>query len=221
MDTANPDKPQLTILKRNITGDNLEPVVLASQFDFSPYVWDNCAIGTFGEFIVIAGKTYNADYNDRLFLYNVRTKTVDILAYPVKTIAQNGGVLYIGDSITDNIYEILSGFDDDNMTIEGYWISNDEKFGTENLKKVRKLRVKGIIMPDQILEVYVEYDGEGFNLIGTIRGDGTYVDYGDTYAIGTTGVGLSVLGGEISPESGNFYLAEFKINQTKFRKRTL
>ncbi len=221
MDTASVDKPTLTILQRNLTGDNLEPYVLAPQFDFSAYEWDSCAMGTFGEFIVFSGRTPNADVNDRLFLYNIRRQTVDILPYPAKTITTYGGYLYIGDVQTDNIYELLSGFDDDNDTIENYWISNDERYGIENLKKVKRLRLKGIITPDQVLEVYVSYDTDEYVLVGTIRGDGTYVDLLSTFAIGTHGIGTSVVGGETDTLNGGFYFAEFKLQSPKFRKRAI
>lgn len=44
LNTANPTKPELTILTPNTLGDNLYPKVLAEQFDFSAYTWDNCCM---------------------------------------------------------------------------------------------------------------------------------------------------------------------------------
>ncbi len=113
MDTSNVSKPQLTILQPNITGDNLEPVTLAGQFNFADYTWDACPLGTYGEFIVFSGKSFGAIINDVSFLYNVRRNTVDVLPYGAKTITNSEGLLYFGDTLTDNIYNILSGFDDD------------------------------------------------------------------------------------------------------------
>lgn len=222
MNTANLDKPQLTILQKNINGDNLEPVTLANHFDFSNYTWDMCYMETYGEYVVFSGRTSDSDVNNRLFLYNVRRDTVDILPYGAKTIVSNNGLLYIGDTVTGNIYQILDGFDDNGDTIENYWISNDEKYGEETLKKVRRLRFKGLITQDQALEVYVQYDGNGFELVGTIVGDGTYVDKSETYTIGTQGIGTSIIGGETDTIDGNFYLCEIKLKRSpKFRKRTL
>lgn len=221
MDTANPEKPRLTILQKNITGDNLEPNTLADHFDFSNYIWDACAMDTYGEFIVFSGRRETSDTNDRLFLYNVRRNTVDVLPYGAKTIAPSDGLLYIGDTLTDNVYEILSGFDDDNGTIENYWISNDERYGTETLKKLKKLRIKGLITPDQVLEVSVSYDDDEFTLVGTIRGDGSYVDQSESYAIGSQGIGTSIMGGEASLVDGNKFFAELKIDSPKFRKRAI
>lgn len=80
---------KLTILTPNTLGDNLYPKVLAEQFNFSQYTWDNCCMGTYGEFIIFSGKSFGADSNDRLFLYNFRRGTVDVIGYSARTIAQN------------------------------------------------------------------------------------------------------------------------------------
>lgn len=220
MDASKLDKPQLTILQKNLT-DNLEPFVLAQHFDFSNYIWDDCAMATFGEYIVFCGRTSNSTTNNKLFMYNVRRDTVDILPYAATTITSNSGLLYIGDTGTENIYEILSGFDDTNNTIENYWISNDERYGIENLKKVKKLRFKGLITPDQAMEIYISYDNDAFTLVGTVLGSGTYVDQAQSYPIGSQGIGSSVIGGEVSTINGNLYFAEIKLSTTKFRKRTI
>lgn len=221
MDTSNLDKPQLTILQPNLQGDNLEPVTLAEQFDFSNYVWDMCAMETFGEFIVFSGRTSDSTINNKLFMYNVRRGTISILPYQAKTITSNSGHLYIGDTVTFNIYEILTGFDDENYPIENYWTSSDDRYETESLKKVKRLRLKGLITPDQILEVSVSYDNSAYELVGTIRGDGTYVDTTESYTIGSQGIGSSVIGGETDTIDGAFYLAELKLSCPKFRKRSI
>jgi hypothetical protein len=221
MNTSNLDKPQLTILQKNINGDNLEPVTLANHFDFSNYIWDATEMSAFGEFIVFSGRTSDSTINNKLFFYNVRRDTVDILHYGAKTITSDEGLLYIGDTQTDNIYEILSGFDDDNDVIENYWISNDERYGIETLKKVKRLRLKGIISASQILEVYVSYDGSDYVLVGTVLGTGDYVDGLVAFTIGSQGIGTSITGGDTSSLSGNFYFAELKISTPKFRKRSI
>lgn len=220
INTANADT-QLTILTPNQLGDNLYPKNLAEQFDFSQYIWDNCCMGTFGEYIIFSGKSFWADSNDRLFLYNFRRGTVDILGYSARTIVENNGHLYIGDSTTDNVYEILSGFDDDDQTIENYWMSGDELFGTQNLKKVKRFRIKGIITPEQQIQIYSAPDNSEYTLLGTIRGDGTYVDYDESYTIGANGIGTAVIWGENDNTLGSTYFAEIKISQGKFRKRNI
>lgn len=221
MDTYNADNPKLTIIQYNPIGDNLEPIELAPQFDFSEYIWDECAMDTYSDYIVFSGKTLDSTRNNRLFLFNYKKNSVDILSYAAKTITQNSGSLYIGDTLTFNSYEVLSGFDDDNENIENYWIGSDNLYGSEYLKKVKRFRIKGVISPDQILEIYTSYDNSEFALIGTVRGDGTYVDYGSNFSIGSNGIGTSIIGGEDDFIDGSFYLAEIKEASTKFRKRTI
>ena len=221
MDTSNLDKPRLTILQRNIAGDNLEPFILANQFDFSPYVFDACDMNTFGEYVVFSARTEDSTINDTLFMYNLRRDTVDIISYGAKTIVSDSGLLYIGDTNTGNVYEILSGFDDDGNSIENEWISNDERYGSEYLKKVKRMRFKGLITQDQALEVYISYDNDAYELVGTILGSGVYVDFSQSYPIGSQGIGTSITGGDATTVDGNFYLAELKISSPKFRKRSI
>lgn len=68
------------------------------------------------------------------------------------------------------------------------------------MKKVKRFRIRGIITPEQQVEVYYSPDGSDFTLIGTVRGDGSYVDYENNYTIGASGIGVSVLGGESTSE---------------------
>lgn len=221
MNTATPEKPELTVLKKNITGDNIEPVTLAKHFDFSKYEWDMCAMETYGEYIVFSGRESTSSINNKLFMYNVRKDTLDILPYGAKTITTDNGKLYIGDVQTDNCYEILSGFDDDNDTISNYWLSNDEKYGSETLKKVKRLRLKGLIAKEQSLSVYIAYDGGDFELVGTVLGSGAYVDPTRSMLIGVNGIGINEVGGGGAEVSGSFYLTELKLKTPKFRKRTI
>ena len=81
------------------------------------------------------------------------------------------GELFIGDTLTDNVYQIFTGFDDDGDNIANYWISGDELFGTQRLKKVKMFRIKGLIVPTQTLQVYMNTDDGDFILIGTILGN--------------------------------------------------
>lgn len=221
MNTANLDKPQLTILTPNQLGDNLIPVTLASQFDFSLYTWSACAMTTFGEFIVFSGMSFDSATNDTLFLYNYRRKTIDVIPYSAKTMQDINWELFIGDTTTDNVYQIFSGFDDDDTTISNFWISGDELFGTQRLKKVKRLRIKWLITPSQSLEVYLSTDGGDFMQIGTILGTGTYVSTANTYTIGENGIGENMVGGESSNVKGYLYFAELQFSVGKFRKRTI
>jgi len=221
MNTGNVEKPELTILTPNAIGDNLMPVTLAKQFDFSLYTWDACAMATFWEFIVFSAKSFGADNNDTLFLYNYRRKTIDVLSYAAKTILDINGLLFIGDTTTDNVYQIFTGFDDDDQTITNYWVSGDELFWTQRLKKQKRLRIKWLIQPSQSLQVYLSSDEGTFVQVGTILGTGTYVSQGNSFTIGENGIGTSIIGGEATNEPWYLYFAELQFSLGKFRKRAI
>lgn len=83
---------------------------------------------------------------------------------------------------------------------------------------MRKLRLKGRIQPDQYYEVYISYDDAGFQLVGTVRGDGTYVDFNEPEAVGVSIIGTSQIGADVISTVFPYFL-EIKLKAPKFRKR--
>lgn len=118
-------------------------------------------------------KKQGSTNNDTILICDAAGKIVDIIKYTSRCSIQDAGDLYIGDSITKTVYQIFSGFDDLDNTVENYWISKTDNFGSDLLKKTRRLKFKGFIDPDQSVEVYSDYDNSGFQLVGTIVGSGT------------------------------------------------
>lgn len=223
MNTANSEKPELTLLQRNPVGGEVEPLVLFPQFRFASYAYDDCTIETYERFIMIFCRSAGAysSANDTVLLCNLSDGTVDITRYSARTAANNDGVLYIGSSITQSVYKLFNGFDDDGAVIENYWDSKNDLLDRKNaptLKKVRKLRMRGRTTPDQHCEVYANYDDAGWQLVGTIRGDGTYVDATDPDVIGVSLVGASQVGGDVTTNIFPYFL-ELKLKNSKFRKR--
>lgn len=222
MNTANPDKPELTILQRNPLGDNIEPIPLFEHFKFANYNYDDCAIDTHERFVVVACKSASADNNDTILLCNIDDKTVDIIGFAARTFAKDDGYLYGGSPFSANVYQIFSGFDDDGAALDNWWTSKGELYEgrADNLKKYRRKWVKGLIGADQVVEVYESYDDAGFELIGTIRGDASYVDYAGSQSIGNNLFGEAVIGGDSSSVAYPYFL-EIKPSPPKFRKRTM
>ncbi len=219
LDTANPSKPFLSILQRNPVGGNLEPINLTPLFKWENYNPENCVIDTYGEYIVISLKYLDSDNNDVMFLVNVNQKySVDIIPYGVNTFAKNEGILYGGDSFSDTVYSIFTGFDDLTFTIDNQWTSKAEMYQSENLKRFRFLRFKGVIDPQQVVEVHASFDGGDFQWLGTIRGDASYVDYNNPEVIGGDEIG-NVIGGNGSAV-GYPFLMQMRVRVPKFRTRT-
>lgn len=220
LDTANPSRPTLSLLQRNPFGGNLEPINLTPLFKWENYDVDEIVIDTFGEYIVISAKQSGSDNNDVMFLVNVNQNySVDIIPYGVNTFAKKAGILYGGDSFSDTIYELFTGFDDLTFTIENYWTSKAETYKSENLKKYRFLRFKGVIDPQQVVEVHCSFDSGDFQWLGTIRGDASYVDYDNQEVIGGDEIG-NIVGGNGS-SVGYPFLMQLRVRVPKFRTRTL
>lgn len=221
MDTADPDHPKLTRLERNLTGDGILPIELAPQFDFSLYEWDQCAMDAIGEYIIFSGRTEDSPTNNRVFLYSLRWKSIDVLAFNAATFAKNEGLCYIGDMITDSVYNLFSGYDDDGFDVENEWISGADLLDTEEYKRVKRLTLEGEIMREQDIEVYISLDNDDFELLGTIEGVGSYVELENSHTIGSVGLGIDEIGGGGSGIDIYPYFVEFKINTGKFYRRRL
>jgi hypothetical protein len=221
LNTAYPEKPELTILQKNTTGDAVEPFPLFQHFKFANYDYSDCTLDTYNRFILVACKTQGALTNDTILLCDQTNGTVDITSFFGRTFARSGGSLYMGSSIAQTVHELFSGFDDDTYPISNFWIGKDETWGTNDLKKYRKLRLKGRIVRDQSFEVYISYDNAGFQLVGTVLGSGTYVDISSPQTIGSNMVGESPIGGDVLIDVYPYQL-EIKLKKVpKFRKRTI
>lgn len=221
MDTANPDKPILSILQRNPIGGNLEPVNLTPLFKWEDYTFDECSVDTWGENIIVMAKTLDSTKNNRLFLVNTaQNYSVDITYYGGNTSAKNEGLLYIGDSISDTVYQVFSGFDDLGNTIDNYWDSKQEDYGSDRLKRFRFLRFKGLIDPAQSIEVWANFDTSGYTQLGTIVGTGSYVNYTNPQTIGSNMLGGTTIGGG-DPAVAYPFLMEIRTRVPKFRVRQL
>jgi hypothetical protein len=219
MDLSNEEKPELTILQLNISGDTTEPFVLFPHFKFSNYTYDDCAITTYERYIVLACAVSGKSANDTLLLCNKTSNTVDVINYDSRTLVSNGGELYGGSSLSQTSYNLLTGFDDIGSTIDNYWTSKAETYSSSSLKKFRKLILRGNISRNQSYNVYIEYDGGGFSQIGVVEGTGSYVDNSEQTTIGGNIIGTIIGGGDtvlVSP-----YELSIKITKCpKFRKRT-
>jgi len=220
MNTANPSKPEMTILQKNPIGDVVEPLILFSQFKFGDFNFDDAWMGTYDRWTMVMCKSANSGSNDIILMCNLAGQTVDIIKYSGRMAIQDEGDLLVGDSFSQTVYQIFNGYDDLGATIDSYWEGSTETFGTDYLKKCRKLRLSGSIGADQRVEIYEKFDGASYQLVGTIRGDGTYVDYSSTQSIGANFIGESQIGGESLSPAFNFY-TELKLKTPKFQVRTI
>ena len=219
LNTANPDSPVLTILRKN-QFDNVEPYPICAHFNFNEYDYSDACMDTYERYVALSCRIKGADQNNVILFINVADQTVDIVKYEARMFAKDGIKLYVGSSITQNVYEILKGFDDEDLAIENEFVSRAECYGISNLKKYKKLRFKGLIDTDQRIEVYQDLDNSRFSLIGEINGKADYVDYTNPQTIGSNFIGGQQLGGD---DLSNVYpfFCELRVRMTKFKERKL
>ena len=217
MNTGNPSKPMLNILQRNPIGDDFLTTPQFPQFKFENYTYNDISLESWDKFVVIACAAGSGE-NDRMLMCDAIEKSVDVAPYSIRTFAKDGGLLFGGDPLSMTTYELFSGFDDMAQLVPNYWEGKADRYNDPALKKVKKLRFKGFISPNQSIRVLVALDGGEFQWVGTILGSGDYVSYNSTYAIGTTYVGQDTIGG--GDESTIYpFLLELKVKLTKFRTR--
>jgi len=220
-DLARPTDPKFRKLQV-LQGTNIqtiEPLSISDDLDLSGFAFDYCVAFRWGDFEIFCVQEKVAEvantFNSVMWVRNVKSKAWDRLNYYAACLTEYMGTLVAGDSISNNIYTLFSGFDEDGDVIENYWTSSEVNLGTENLKNCRRMVIDGLIQADQDLEVYLAYDGGDFTKVYTIEGDGSYVDSGTNTTIGSPTIGSKVIGGGGSSTAHPFEV-DFPINSDRF-----
>jgi hypothetical protein len=232
MNTANPGKPELTLLVKNTTDGTLEPKVICSQFRFANYNYNDATFFSYDRYTLIACASVLANNNEMLLLVNVSANTVNITNYACRTFGTDGIRLYMGSSVVQSVYNLFSGLDDDGFAISNQWTTKGENFavklrGTKwlafpwSLKKYRRLRFRGHIAPGQSIQVWANYDDSGWQLVGTILSDASYTDQSNPATMGSAELGINTLGGDIVVNANPFQMEMRMKKMPKFRKRKL
>lgn len=221
IDDTDVKEPQFRLLTIETTAIEVVPVSKSLNIDLSGYLFDQSVGFEFNDYIIFSCRTDDSTINNRIFLYNKIWNTWDILNYGATCFAVNNGALWAGDSYSNNVYELFSGLSDDDSLIINYIELNTDLLDVEQLKKCKKLRVEGNIGKDQSIKVSCKIDNGNFTEIGTINGDGTYVDLGSSVSVGGFTLGKKILGGGSSGIEAYHFLTEISFNQDKFREITL
>jgi hypothetical protein len=219
LNTGNPSKPMMNVLRRDPLGDNFTTAPMFAHFKFENYQYDDVTLFSWDRYVLMACKD-NSPENNRILMSNILDQTVDVTDYGARAFARFGGLVHAGDPVSLTTYELFTGFDDMGTVLTNEWESKDEKYSSQALKKVKRLRFRGLIDSNQVVEVYWSQDESEYQLIGTIRGDQDYVDYQSSTAVGSSLVGNQVVGGEGKVNVYTFYM-ELKMRMPKFRKRKL
>ena len=235
IDDTDENDVHFRILRIESAGTEVIPFSISKQFkiadvkvgvDLNNYRFDQAASIEFGDYILFACRTNDSLYNNRVFIYNKINKATDILNYFVSCFAIYDGTLVAGDSLTDNVYTLFSGTDDNNDVVNGYFDSNLDNMGYDGLKKVIEVTVDGEIGPEQDAKVYASTDRGNFveirsqddvaNNYSAIRGSGPYVDRSQSVAVGAFTLGRGEIGGGGDGLVAYHYRRTFRVSLSKF-----
>lgn len=222
VDTSNPNEPKIRRLEigRNTNNLTIVPTAISdalylSGYDFSKAVafrWGDYEIACCGEYVNGVAKGYNSV----MLVRNVVSGAWDVLDYRASCLAILDGALIAGDAISNNVYTLFSGFDDDESAIDNYWQDGQLNLGTDNLKVAHYQRVQGLIQKDQTIAVYNILDDGTPVWVFNIEGDGSYVDQGINTTIGSTTLGSKVIGGG-GEETAHPFDVTFPIHTDRFQ----
>jgi len=218
LDVTDENKPLFR--KLYLSNTDVIPKTVTDAIDLSGYNFDKCAMIEWNDYIVFSGRTSDASVNNRTFLYHKIWGSIDILDYYASCFAIYNGTLVIGESISNNVVTVFSGFDDSDSSISNYWIGNISELKISGrLKKIKKFVSEGEIVSGQFIDIYIQSDRGGWSLIGTIDGDGAYVDKGQAVHVGALTIGSQEVGGGGDGVDAYHYLREIKLALDKLENR--
>jgi len=228
--------PHFRILTLDTSSTEVIPRSVSKQFkindvrvgvDLSAYSFDQAATVEFGDFILFACRTKISAHNNRVFVYNKTSKATNILDYFVSNFAIYEGTLVAGDSITDNVYTLFSGTDDNQSLIDNFYEGSIDNLGYEGLKRTVEITMEGDIGPEQAIKVSLSTDRSPFvevrskdnsiSNVHAIEGNGEYVDKTQRVAIGSLTLGRGELGGGGDGLEAYHYKRTFRISLDKFQ----
>lgn len=216
IDDIDPANPVVRILTLDRGSSEVIPVPLSNNLDLSPYLFDLAAGIEDGDYILFACRTTDSPHNNRVLALHKLWKSWDVIDYFVSCFAKFDNALVAGDSLTNNVYELFSGLDDDDSLIPNSWEGHLSDLQVADMKKTRRFVLEGEIGPDQTIKVYLAYDRAPFVEIGSVTGSGEYVDRGQAVYVGATTLGRTELGGGGSGISAYHYKREIKLDTSKF-----
>lgn len=222
VNNANPALPEIYALKPR-SGSSFpnvaQPTLISKLLNLSSYVFDQAVVFEWAQYVLVCcqqirnGVTDN--FNSRTFVYNKRTGTWDLTDYPATQFAEYAGTLLAGDTLTNNVFTLFSGFDDDGYTIPNYWTSGYTNLAVRGMKSTQRMVVNGLIQKEQSIAVDIAMDGGAFVNTFTIQGTGSYIDSGRSIAVGSYVVGSKVAGGGQTVFANPFEV-EFALNTDRY-----
>jgi len=212
VDDSDEKDTKIRLMAYSDVSEQVIPVSISDTIDLSDYVFDQSVVYEWGDYIVITCRN-TLTTNDSLLLFNTIFKKWDLpLDFTVSDLTILDGVLIAGDSRSDNALELFSGYDDDDSEIPNEAILNNDNLDMDRLKRLKKLKLQGLIQKNQSFKVYASIDNGAFVEIAEVKGEDSYVDSGNAVTIGSTVIGKKEIGGG---SDGEAYKYETVINLSR------
>jgi hypothetical protein len=222
IDVTDKSKPLFRRLAFNATTSEVLPRNVTDSINLEGYSFDKCAMEEWNDYIVFTGATNDSIVVNRVFVYHKIWKSIDILDYYPSCFAKANGTLVCGESISNNFLTLFSGFDDSDALINNFWEGNISDLGIKGrLKKTKKLILEGEIQANQSYDVYISTDRGGYALMGSVSGQGSYVDMGSAVLVGSNTIGSKRVGGGGDGVEAYHYETELRLRLDKFENRRI
>ena len=203
LDVSTPSKPQMKILTIDnnsaTTVITVVPKNISDMLDLTAYGFVLVAVERWNDYDVVScSEVLNGipqTQNTKMFVRNIYSEQWDLVDYSGSCFAPYNGELLAGDSLSNNVFTLFSGTDDDGANIANHWTSKMYDLGYGGLKQTMRFVIKGLIQQTQNLDIYFSYDNGAFVKTKTVVGNGPYVNLGNAITVGSSTVGSNVVGG--------------------------
>lgn len=217
IDVTNENDPKFRLLTLESASDRVVPKSISDRLDLSGYRFNLSWVKRWGDLVLFGCRTADSVVNNTIIIYDVNWKSFDFVDYFASFADVYNGTLILGDSLSPNVLQGFSGFDDEDSIVIGQFDTSLWDLEDPNhLKKVHKLQIEGFIQTGQIVGVYAVNDRNDESFLGYIRGDALdYIDRGQSVLIGSETIGSSEIGGGSSQTAFHYY-RELKFRVGRF-----
>lgn len=219
VDSTDSSDPRVRLLTFDAGSDNIVPVSVSDKVDLSGYDMSEAVLFIWGKYLVLLCRNKSLDntYNDTTWLYDrIDFKSWDRLDFALSVVDEIDGELVGGSSFSNNVFDLFSGYTDEEANLDNNWDSGKTNLDVEGIKSANLMVVSGLISVDQIIRVSIALDGGAFVQVKEIFGTGSYVDVGEQTTLGSQTIGGSPIGGGMHVAQVYPYRVEFRINTDRF-----
>lgn len=230
IDESDQNDPQLRVLTIDSQSSEVVPRSVSRQYtiadvrvgiNLAGYRFDRSAGIEFGNFVIFSCRTTDSDTNNRVLIYNKDNKACQFLDYFVSCFDIYDGNLIAGDDVSDNVYILLSGTDDNQSYIGNYAEGNLDNLDYRGRKRIVEITVDGEIGPEQAIKISMSTDRGPFVEVRSkqdvtagvhaIEDDGDYIDRTQSVNVGAFTLGRGEVGGGSDGIVAYHYRRSFRI----------